>query len=156
MLPLEGALRSVTLAGAFDRSGTRLFCVEEDIDPHLSPSWRRLLLVDPASLTVEWSYPLLHEVRRVVVEPAGRSAYRIAGPHGPWPSVVMHLDLTSGTARPLVTVPGRAMDLAVTADKLFVVHPSGNEVWALDRRTGRLLLSIPVGKGPVGIALSSH
>jgi YVTN family beta-propeller protein len=41
----------------------------------------------------------------------------------------------------------------VTHNRVYVPNAYGSEVWAIDRRDGRLLQTIPVGRHPAGIVL---
>ena len=87
-------------------------------------------------------------VRALAVAPDGAHAYALAGGGRD----VLHVDLTTGVTRPLGALPGYASGgVAVTARHLLVPNPLGSEVWALDRRDGRLAATIAVGRRPVAV-----
>jgi hypothetical protein len=106
---------------------------------------------DPLTLAPQGETPLPGLLGQLTFASDGGMAYALAGAG----SVLLRLDPAAGTATPLATLPGRAVTLAVVGDRIYVPHPYGSEVWALDRRTGRLVRTIPVGRGPVGITLGA-
>jgi len=65
----------------------------------------------------------------------------------------LQLDLPAGAAGPWLTLPAGGRGRAVTRDRVYVVDPAHDRLWALRRRTGRLERSVPVGRRPVGIAV---
>jgi hypothetical protein len=83
----------------------------------------------------------------VVFAPDGDTAYLVTatGPD------VLALDVRSGRTRRLATLPAVGVDLAVTADRLYVSDANGNTGWAVDRRDGRRVDGVPVGRHPVRI-----
>jgi DNA-binding beta-propeller fold protein YncE len=107
--------------------------------------------LDPLTLASQGEMPLPGRLGQLTFATDGRTAYALAGAG----SVLLRLDPAAGTATPLAALPGRAISLAVAGDRIYVPHPYGNEVWALDRRTGRLVRTIPVGRGPAGITLGA-
>jgi hypothetical protein len=86
--------------------------------------------------------------RALAVAPGGAHAYALAAGG----KDVLHLDLATGVARRLGALPGHASGtMAVTAHHVLAPNPLGSEVWALDRRDGRLVATIPVGRRPVAV-----
>jgi hypothetical protein len=84
----------------------------------------------------------------LAVAPGGAQAYALAaGGEG-----VLHVDLVKGATRPLGALPGHASGAtAVAARHVLAPNPLGREVWALDRRDGRVAATIPTGLRPVGM-----
>ena len=108
----------------------------------------RLLGLHPTTLDTEQEAVLGVQVHYLAVAPDGGHAYAL----GPGPTDVQHLDLAAGVTRRLGALPGAAAGgLAVTARYVLVPNPLGSEVWALDRRDGRLAATIPVGRRPVAV-----
>jgi hypothetical protein len=53
-------------------------------------------------------------------------------------------------------VPGAGLGgLAVSADRVYVPNSEGAGVAVVDRSTGRLLRTLPIGRRPLGIALGA-
>ena len=149
--PTAGVPSLLVLAPAGERDGTRLYAVEtlagpEDDPPR--PARGRLLLLDPATLVVVRQWPLDYRPAGLAVAPDGGRAYLLLE------ATVRALDLATGADRLLARLPERALGLAVTRDRVYAVGPDGPGVWALRRRDGRLLATLPVGRGPVALALS--
>ena len=149
--PTAGVPSLLVLAPAGERDGTRLYAVEtlagpEDDPPR--PARGRLLLLDPATLEVERQWPHDYRPAGLAVAPDGGRAYLLLE------ATVRTLDLATGADRLLARLPERALGLAVTRDRVYAVGPDGPGVWALRRRDGRLLATLPVGRGPVALALS--
>src|SRR5262249_23684540 len=67
-------------------------------------------------------------------------------------SRLARLDLPAGPVAPVWELPGLAVTLAVTAERVYVPDPAGRAVWAVGRRTGRPAPTVPVGGGPLGLA----
>jgi len=105
---------------------------------------------DPLTLAPEGDLPLPAPPGRVALAPDGAAAYALTA----FGTVLLRLDPAAGTVTRLAELPGRAITLAVTRDRIYVPNPYGSEVWALDRRSGRLARTIPVGRGPLGVALA--
>jgi hypothetical protein len=114
----------------------------------------RLLALDPDTLDERRAYPLPGgPVPPVLaVAPEGDAAYVLRGRDG-GRSELLHLDLRAGALAPLVTLPGLALGLAVTPERVYVTHADGDEVWTVQRRSGRVGATLPVGRGPVALAL---
>ena len=68
----------------------------------------------------------------------------------------MHADLESGGTRLVTVLPGRAVDLAVDGEHVYVPHLDGDTVWVVGRRPGRLARSITAGSRPVAVALMAR
>jgi hypothetical protein len=153
--PLAGAPSNLILAPApppAPAGASRLYAVEtlsrpEDESP--GPYRGRLVGFDPLTLAPEGELPLPAPPGRVALAPDGEAAYALVA----FGTVLLRLDPAAGTVTRLAELPGRAITLAVTRDRIYVPNPYGNEVWALDRRSGRLTRTIPVGRSPMGIAL---
>jgi DNA-binding beta-propeller fold protein YncE len=108
----------------------------------------RLLGLHPATLETEQEAVLGVQVRALAVAPDGAHAYAVAAGGRD----VLHLELASGVTRRLGALPGNdSGTIAVTARHVFAPNPLGSEVWALDRRDGRLAATIPVGRRPVAV-----
>jgi hypothetical protein len=61
--------------------------------------------------------------------------------------------MSTGVVQTAAHLPGPGHDLAVTPRWVFVTHPEGDEVWAIERRTGRLVRRIATGREPLGISV---
>jgi DNA-binding beta-propeller fold protein YncE len=153
-LPLDGVVGRVTLGPAPHRLGQRLYVVEtlsrrseDDGDASPAPYRGRLLGLDPTTLAVESENPIPEAPEWLAVAPEGDAAYFLGG--GLWQEVI-RLDFLSGAATRLTKLPGKgsAGGLAVTEERVYVSDISGHELWAFDRRRGRLVQTIPVGQGP--------
>jgi hypothetical protein len=60
---------------------------------------------------------------------------------------------STGVVQTVAHLPAPGHDLAVTPRWVFVTHPEGDEVWAIERRTGRLVRRIATGREPLGISV---
>jgi DNA-binding beta-propeller fold protein YncE len=155
--PLAGVPSQVVVASAPGRLGQRLYVVDAEPGPEgdyaAGGRWR-LLGLDPVSLDVESEFalgflPNRLVPNRLVIAPDGDYAYALAQPN----NAVRQIDLAHGAQRVLATLPGTSLGLAVSGERIYVSNPYGREVWALDRRQGRLLQTIPVGAHPVAIGV---
>ena len=114
----------------------------------------RLLELDPATLEVRSAQPLTQAPLALAVAPDGARAYALVGRgHPAYADGLTALDLVAGGERPFATLPGAALGLAATTERVYASGPTQGVVWALDRRTGRLVAALPVGPGPAGLAL---
>jgi DNA-binding beta-propeller fold protein YncE len=149
---VAGVPAQVVLAPAPGGLGQRLYVVDAEPGPEGdyagSGRWR-LVGLNPLSLDVESEFALGFLPNRLVVTADGDQAYALAQPN----DTVRQIDLPHGTQRVLATLPGTGLGLAVAGDRIYVSNPYGREVWALDRRQGRLLQTIPVGVHPVAIGV---
>jgi len=151
-LPVAGEPRHLVLASGPGRDGRRLYAVE-------APSWEwdeapttatgRLLGLDPVTLAIESEQRLSPLPAHLAVAPDGEHAYALTGP---W---LTHVALGTGAQRLLASLPRAATSLAVTDARVYVADVSGDEVWAVDRRGGRLVQTILVGRHPVHLAVAS-
>jgi hypothetical protein len=103
---------------------------------------------------VEAVYPIAAPTRALAVAPDGRGAYLLAALDGPR-GVLTHVDLATGATRRLATVPGLILDVAVTDDRIYLPQADRDALLALDRRGGRVMATIPVGRRPLGVTLGS-
>jgi YVTN family beta-propeller protein len=162
--PLAGFPGQVLLAPSPGRAGLRLYCVEgvggrlAQGDPEVTSfadadRWQ-VLRLDPVTLDLEREYWLPDLLRSLAITADGRLAYALGSLHPFGESMLWHLDLDTGKARPLDRVPGASVGgLAVTADRIYVPDSQGNRVVVLDGRDGRVLKTVPVGRHPLGIIL---
>jgi hypothetical protein len=51
-------------------------------------------------------------------------------------------------------LPGPALGLAATDDRVFTVDGYGDRVWGLDRRRGAVVQTLTTGRGPTGLVLA--
>jgi DNA-binding beta-propeller fold protein YncE len=109
-----------------------------------------LLSLEPETLTIQRRYLLGERPYALAAAPDGGHVYGLV--HF---SRVMHLDLDSGAARPLATLPSAPLGIAVTDTRVYVSDSAGSAVQALDRRTGRVAQVIATGRHPAGITLAS-
>ena len=132
----------------------RLYVLEGAPGPEndYSPLGRwRLLGLHPTTLETEQEAFLGVQVSALAVAPDGAHAYAVAAGG----KDVLHVDLATGVTRRLGSLPGYpAGTMAVTARHVLVPNPLGGEVWALDRRDGRLAATIPVGRRPVAVVVA--
>jgi hypothetical protein len=168
-LPLAGAPSHLVLAPGPAGTGARLYAVETPAQrpvlegtggppqpggPDEAAGAGRLLGLDPASLEVLSVQPLAHPPLALAVGPDGERAYALVGLGDPRRGdALTELDLVAGTERPFAALPGAALDLAATPGRVYASAPTRGVVWALDRRTGRLVATLPAGRGPAGLAL---
>src|SRR5262249_55855538 len=87
--------------------------------------------------------------------PDGTAAYALAGGLAVGGHPTLLKLQPDGGVRRLADLPGRALDLAVGAEALYVPHLDGSGVWVIDRRTGAIVGAIPVGHRPVAVAIAS-
>jgi DNA-binding beta-propeller fold protein YncE len=149
-----GVAGQLILAPTPRGTGRRLYAVESSLagdgtDPDFADRWQ-LVGLDPTTLDAEATFPLDHGPRAVAISPDGGHAYAVARSGG-----LVHVDLTNGVSRLLATVatvPAADLGgLAVTADRIYVSNPQGREVSVVERRSGRVVGSIPVGRYPGSI-----
>jgi hypothetical protein len=114
----------------------------------------RLLGLDPETLEVRGALPLTRAPLALALAPEGARAFALVGRSDPARGDgLTELDLAAGTERLLAALPGGALALAVTAGRVYASAPERGAVWALDRRSGRLVATLPAGRGPAGMAL---
>jgi hypothetical protein len=148
---LASAPLGLSLAPAPDRSGVRLYYLEMLSAPEaasLGAARGRLRGLNPTTLAVESEYALDAGGVGLAMAPDGEDAYVLTADG----YALTQLQLTTATQHRLVALPERGVSLAVTGERVYVVNPWGNEVWAVDRRPGQPLRRIPVGRGPVRIS----
>jgi hypothetical protein len=151
-VPTAGVPSNVVLGAAPGGAWRRLYVVETFSLPDEAPpsAYRgRLLGLDPTTLAVEAELLLPTSPGRVAVGPDGDEAFALVTSG----TVVLRLDLRAGMVSPLAELPGRAITLAVTRTRIYVPDPAGRALWALDRRSGRVVQTLPVGRGPMGVTL---
>jgi hypothetical protein len=165
-VPVAGAPAHLLLAPLPGQAGLRLYSVQQvpgpvrsdDADRYYVPQSWELWALDPATLEVLRVYPLDQRLLPLAASPDGDHLYALADHQAVSPGMastsLLYLDLNSGAVHTLTEVPGVALGLAVTGERIYVLNSFGAEVWAFDRRAGRLLQTIPVGRGPTGIAAS--
>jgi hypothetical protein len=143
--------RHLVLAAGPGRDGRRLYAVEAPPrwDEGPGPAPGRLLGLDPGTLAVEREWPLLQVPAALAVAPDGDHAYALTA------HLLTHLDLGSGARRDLAPLPRASAGLAVTETRVYAADLGGREVWAVDRRGGHLVQTVPVGRRPVHLALGS-
>jgi hypothetical protein len=163
--PLAGAPERLVVAGGAggtDGADPRLVCLEAEPGPPpaagapepVPQERRQLLLLDPVAGQVEAVFPVTAPPRAVAVAPDGRHAYLLATLDGPR-SVLEEVDLSTGAARRLATVPGLSLGIAVVGDRIYVPRSDGAALLVLDRQRGRAVGTIPVGRRPLGLTLGS-
>jgi hypothetical protein len=161
-LPLEGVPSHLVLAPGADDGRGRLYAVEAlappsgaaapDDPPRAAAG--RLLDLDPETLEVHSAQPLARAPLALAVAPDGAQAYVLVGRGDPTRGdALTELDLRAGGERPLAGLPGGALDLAATAERVYASSPERGAVWALDRRTGQLAATLTVGRAPARLAL---
>jgi DNA-binding beta-propeller fold protein YncE len=123
----------------------------------------RLDAADPARLEPGGVYPLPLRPSQVAVAPDGGEAFAVTVEDGaPYQtstgqtrtghtSTVVRIDLVGGSVHRFAQVPGAAPDLAVTSRHVYVPNAEGSEVWALNRRDGRLEMALAVGRYPTAV-----
>ena len=104
--------------------------------------------LDAATLAPEAEHAVGHPVRALAVTPDGDDAFALAGS-----AAVLRLAPAGGPAAWVTTLPGAALGLAATDDRLFTVDALGDRVWGLDRRRGALAQTLATGRGPTGLVL---
>jgi hypothetical protein len=149
--PLASPPASLVLAPAPGRSGSRLYALETLRPPEEAPSGTyrgQLRGFNPITLDVESEHSLDPVATwSLAVAPDGNSAYALTY------LGLTQVDLWTGIQRTVAYLPNTAISLAVTAEHLYVPNPWGGEVWVLDRRQGGAVRTVPVGRGPLSIAL---
>ena len=101
------------------------------------------------TLAVEREWPLFPLPAALAVAPDGEHAYALTA------HLLTHLDLGTGARRLLASLPRDGAGLAVTETRVYAAGPAGRDVWAIERRSGRLVQTVPVGRNPVHLALGS-
>jgi DNA-binding beta-propeller fold protein YncE len=163
---LEGAPTHLLLAPAPGGAGHRLYAVQQvpgpvragAADTYLVPRTWELVTLRPATLDVERTTPLAGEITALASAPDGDHVYGLAQPRivslGATTTALLHIDPVGGAVRPFASLPGIGLRLVVAGERVYVPNAFGAEVWAIDRRSGRLLQTIPVGRHPLAIAAS--
>ena len=160
-LPLAGPPTHLVLAPGAGDGRPRLYAVEAlgpaagpDDPPRGAGAGGRLLGLDPATLEVRSAQPLTRAPLALAVAPDGARAYALVGrgdpAHG---DALVELDLMAGTERRFAALPGGAHALAVAGDRVYAAAPTAHVLWALDRRAGHLVATLPVGPGPADLLL---
>ena len=172
--PLAGAPAHLLVARVAGRDGQedahqprrRLYAVlqrpgpgrADDREAQLAPEAWELLALDPATLVAQRTHPLDDRLTALAGSPDGQHLYALTQHLAVSPGVavtrLLQLDLAGGPVRPLADVPGVALGLAVTRERVYVPNAFGAEVWAVDRRSGRRLQTIPVGQHPTDVSLA--
>jgi hypothetical protein len=164
--PIDGVPGELALAAAPEGHGRRLYALEATItvgqalpdecrylsyDEHRTAAagWT-VLGLSAATLEVESRQTVSQPLHGLAVAPDGADAYALTDQ-----GAVIHLDLVSRRAKVLATLPDVGVGLAVTADRVYVPHTFGDAVWALDRRDGRRLQTIPTGRRPLGVSVGA-
>jgi hypothetical protein len=70
------------------------------------------------------------------------------------PPAVLRLAPAGGPPAWTSSLPGPALGLAATDDRVFTVDPYGDRVWGLDRRRGAVVQTFATGRGPAGLVLA--
>lgn len=129
--------------------GRRLYVVEALATPEQEPPapyQGRPLGLDPMTLQVEAAYPLTYAPTRLAIAPDGDEAYT------PLDGTVIRTDFASGREQRLAVLPGTGLDLAVTAERIYVAAGGSQDVvWALARSVGARVQPVRVGRGAVGL-----
>jgi hypothetical protein len=117
----------------------------------------RLLELNSATLDVDRTHSIRYPLRWPTLAPDGRYLYATTGLGSlVTGSTIVEVDLSTGNLSVLAQVPGWTHSgLAVTQGRLYVPDVEGNRLTVLERRTGRILRSIPTGRHPLGIAVAS-
>jgi hypothetical protein len=164
VLPLAGAPVRLAVAPAPDGLGWRLYTVEalpgsanerldrDDLAYAVDDRWY-LHVLDLDTLTPLVAWPLDGPARGLAVAPDGGWAYFLSG--GSLSGSLRAVDLSTGVASRLASLPAPGGDLVVTEERVYVTNPPGRELWAVDRRRGGPVRRLPVGRGPVGLTLGA-
>jgi hypothetical protein len=150
---LAAAPAQLTLAPGVDRLGEWLYAVEPTDFAGVAsevPARARLLALDPLTLDLERDYTLPQLPWKVAISPDGAVAYSLVALGG---SSLWRTDLHTGASAPLSALPWYGSDLVAMEDRIYVAHASGNELWVIDGRSGRMTGRIPAGRRPVALAL---
>ena len=163
---LAGAPERLIAAPAPGGAGRRLYVVEGtpgpgERNPGLvagPPTRWRLLALEPVALTVTPLAPLAADgddaPPRWRWRPDGARVVVLLRAGGRRTALVA-LDAATGAAGPAVLLPGEALGgLLVTEERVYVPDALGHGVWVVDHRRGRLLETVPAGRGPLAITLS--
>jgi hypothetical protein len=157
-----GAPAALALGAAPGGSGRCLYLVdavpgpERDDGEHPNATARRwdLVRLDPSTLAVEHAAGLSEPPLWFSVAPGGERAYAISGGDSSVGGTeLLQIDLTSGSASTLTTLPSRGRGLAVTGERLYAVDSAGGRLWVVAGRDGRIVQTIAVGRRPVSIAI---
>lgn len=149
-LPLAGVPTALLLAAGAGGDQPVVYCFEARGGPELEPPRPydgRLVVLDAETLVPAASYALQEEPPRLSVAPDGDAVYVLNR------DALVALDPATGVLRLLARLPQRGLALVATAEHVYVAGAYGNEVWAIDRRTGARVRSISTGRGPVALAL---
>jgi hypothetical protein len=150
VLPLAGVAVQVALGPAPGGLGRRLYAVERRPgveDEAMGPTRVRVLGLHPTTLEVESERLLDGDLQRLAVAPGGDVAYALHD------AALTRLDLAGGPDRS-VALPGRGLALAVTRDRVYVSSAFRPELWAVRRRDGRLVATLPVGRPAAELLVS--
>jgi hypothetical protein len=169
--PLAGVPGPLVLANAPGRLGRRLYAVEaapgaDVAGPGRLPTdcraagyeeqfagaraWR-VWGLDATTLIQEASATVSHPVRALAVTPDGEDAFALTEP-----PAVHRLAPAGGPPAWTTSLPGPALGLAATDDRVFTVDAYGDRVWGLDRRRGAVVQRLATGRGPTGVVLSGN
>jgi hypothetical protein len=154
-VPVAGVPEQLIAAPAPGGHGRRLYCVEGTPGPEArypgDERWR-LLGFDADTLELESVSVLDADLRSLTVAPDGNGAYAMLADSG---RDLLALDLKTGRANLFASLPGQSVGgLAVTGDRIYAPQSFGSGVWAINRRTGQIVQTIPVGRHPSGLTLS--
>lgn len=151
-VPLAGVPTALLLAAGVWSDQPVVYCFEARGGPELEPPRPydgRLVVLDAETLAPAASYALQEEPPRLSVAPSGDEVYVLNR------DALVALDPATGLSRLLARLPQRGLAVVATAEHVYVAGAYGNEVWAIDRRTGARVRSISTGRGPVALALRS-
>jgi hypothetical protein len=134
----------------------RVYCLLSTGGPEQeppTPSSGQLLALHPATLAVEAAYPLDGSPVRLAIAPDGDRAFLLTEDS----HALLVVDLTTGRRAGTTQLPERGTATALVAGRarLFVASAYRNEVWAVDHQQLHRVQTIPTGKGPVALLLSS-
>jgi len=158
--PLAGAPAALTLGPAPGGAGARLYGVEaapgpggrDGGDAHAAAERWRVLGLDPLTLAPDGEHGLAVAPLWFALAPDGDRGYALTGGDtSAGGRALLELDLASGTPRPLPAPPGRARELVATRAHLYALDAQGDRLWAFDRRSGRLVHTIAVGRRPIAL-----
>jgi hypothetical protein len=147
------ALGPVPAAGAAEAGGgpARQLYVVENVsgleDEHAGAHGWRLVGLSTPDLAPATVLPLTGGARRLAATPNGEATYVLEASG----SAVNEIRVARRDERPLARLPGPALDLLVTHDRMYVADPSGTGLWAIERRGGRVS-SVAVGQGLLALA----
>jgi hypothetical protein len=167
--PLAGVPGPLVLADAPGRLGRRLHAVEAVPGADVAAPGRlptdcraagyeeqfaggrawRIWGLDATTLTPEASSTVSHPVRALAVTPDGDDAFALTEP-----STILRLAAAGGPAVWAASLPGLALGLAATDDRVYTLDAYGDRIWGLDRRRGALVQTLATGRGPTGLVLA--